>query len=168
MRTAIIQDGLFPDEADALLNTWEVSYFKSEGLRLFFLLPQKWTDAVLPITVSEPAEIERVMVGRIELVTPEQRELLERIGNVPGHDQQWFTSHYNKMPTKDRAIARAELLSGKKTLEDYGFKVPSSCKDYMAIGRFRDALVINELRRNGNESLASFARTYGIRYFLGW
>ena len=44
MRAALQEEGLFPDEADALLNTWEVSYFKSAGLRLFFMVPRAWTD----------------------------------------------------------------------------------------------------------------------------
>ena len=34
MRLALQAEGLFPDEADALFNTWELSYFKSAGLRL--------------------------------------------------------------------------------------------------------------------------------------
>ena len=74
LRAALVADGLFEDEADALLNTWDVSYFKSAGLRMFFLVPQPWTDAVLPLTVTGVSHISRVMVGRIELVTPRQRE----------------------------------------------------------------------------------------------
>jgi hypothetical protein len=79
MRLALIEEGLFDDEADALLNTWELSYFKSTGLRLFFLLPRAWTDHRLPLELSVPAEIQRVMVGRIELVTPEQRKLVRQL-----------------------------------------------------------------------------------------
>jgi len=41
MRVALKGDGLFADEAEALLNTWELSYFKSAGLRLFFLVPRR-------------------------------------------------------------------------------------------------------------------------------
>ena len=40
MRVALKEEGLFLDEADALLNTWELSYFKSAGLRLFFMVPR--------------------------------------------------------------------------------------------------------------------------------
>lgn len=37
---ALTAAGLFADEAQAMLETWKLSYFESEGLRLFFLLPQ--------------------------------------------------------------------------------------------------------------------------------
>ncbi len=55
MRAALIKQGLFADEADALLNTWEVSYFKSPGLRFFYLCPRVQIDATLPLQVSVPA-----------------------------------------------------------------------------------------------------------------
>jgi len=55
--------------------------FSSPGTRLFFILPVEWTDSVLPLHISEPADIKRVMVGRIELVSPEQRGLLKLLGN---------------------------------------------------------------------------------------
>jgi hypothetical protein len=79
MKAALIEDGLFVDEAEALLNTWELSYFKSGGMRLFFMVPREWTDHYLPLKISRPSEIVRTMVGRIEIVTPQQRELLARI-----------------------------------------------------------------------------------------
>lgn len=79
MHDALVADGLFADEADALLNTWETSYFKSAGLRLFFLVPHAWTDHYLPIKVSVPSAVSRVMVGRIELVSPEQNAALDQL-----------------------------------------------------------------------------------------
>src|SRR6185369_2940939 len=82
LKAALIADGLYDDEAQALLNTWQVSYFKSPGLRLFFLVPREWTDHYLPLSVSVPADVNRVMVGRIELVTPEQRERLRTLSNL--------------------------------------------------------------------------------------
>src|SRR3954464_13094300 len=76
MKAALIEDGLFTDEAEALLSTWELSYFKSGGTRLFFMVPRAWTDHYLPLKISTPCEMVRTMVGRIEIVTPQQRELL--------------------------------------------------------------------------------------------
>jgi hypothetical protein len=137
-------------------------------LRLFFLLPQEWTDTVLPLKVSESADIERVMIGRIELVTPEQRELLSRIGAYPSHSQKWFYETFEKMSEKDQSLARAELLAGNRSLKDCGFKMPSSYRDYMAVGRFRDALVVDEIRRRGNKGLMAFAKVYGLNYFKSW
>jgi len=63
-------DGLFDDEARALLNTWELSYFKSTGLRVFFLVPRAWTDFYLPLEISQPADVNRVMVGALSWSRP--------------------------------------------------------------------------------------------------
>ena len=79
MHGELMADGLYADEADALLSTWNVAYFKSAGLRLFFLVPRGWTDHYLPLKVSVPADIVRTMVGRIELISPEQRAGLDEL-----------------------------------------------------------------------------------------
>src|SRR5439155_2241729 len=83
MRVTLIEDGLFADEADALLNTWELSYFKSAGLRLFFLVPRASTDHYPPLEIPVPAQVSRVRLGRIELVTPEHRHLLSPLAEAP-------------------------------------------------------------------------------------
>jgi hypothetical protein len=83
LREAIMQEGLFADEADALLNTWETSYFRRPGLRLFFMAPTGWTDRVLPLHLSVDADVKRVMVGRIEIVTLQDRMLLAAIARGP-------------------------------------------------------------------------------------
>ncbi len=77
----LISAGLYKDEAEALLNTWELSYFKSPGLRAFYVCPREVVDRLLPLTVTPAAEIQRVMLARIELVTPEQRAAMARIGD---------------------------------------------------------------------------------------
>jgi hypothetical protein len=94
MRDALVSDGLYGDEADAMLNTWEESYFKNAGTRVFFLVPRKWTDAVLPLSIKtggravSSERMVRTMVGRVELVTPQQRELLKFVANPPGKHAQ--------------------------------------------------------------------------------
>lgn len=66
LRRALIRQGLYADEAEAMLATWQASYFEKPGLRLFYLVPREWTDYFLPLTVSVPARVERVIVGRID------------------------------------------------------------------------------------------------------
>jgi hypothetical protein len=93
MKAALVESGLFDDEAEAMLETWKESYFKSPGTRLFFIVPREWTDRHLPIRLSQPAKIERVMVGRIDLVTPRHRQIIQRVmqlaneGNSPEAQQ---------------------------------------------------------------------------------
>ena len=66
---ALTGEGLYEDEADAMLATWQLSYFDSEGMRVFFVLPQRWTDAQLPLWTSIPGNITRAMLGRVELIS---------------------------------------------------------------------------------------------------
>src|SRR5258706_13002855 len=54
LQAALISEGLFAGEAQALLNTWELSYFKSPGLRVFFIVPSAWSDFYLPLDISQP------------------------------------------------------------------------------------------------------------------
>lgn len=80
MRRALIDDGLFPDEADAMLAAWQKSYFESQGRRLFYVVPHQWTDSQLPLKIScqPPPIVRRVMIGRVELITPSQVEALKK------------------------------------------------------------------------------------------
>jgi hypothetical protein len=135
MRSALQAEGLFADEADALLNTWEASYFKSAGLRLFFLVPRAWTDFYLPLEVSVPSEITRVMVGRLELVTPEQRALLGKLAKAPAPTTPW--AHY-------------EVLDGRPVLR--GAMPPA----YRDLGRFRNALLLAENQERPSPFLEAF------------
>lgn len=71
LRSALMDAGLYDDEARALVNTWRHSYFKVPGLRVLYILPRPWTDEMLPITLNpKPQSLERVLVGRIEVLTP--------------------------------------------------------------------------------------------------
>jgi hypothetical protein len=69
---ALDATGLYHDEAVAMVNTWSHQWFKTPGLRVFYLAPQAWTDAVLPLTLDPlPASLVRVMMVRVEVLTPE-------------------------------------------------------------------------------------------------
>jgi hypothetical protein len=67
LKKSLINHGLFADEAEAMLNTWKRSYFEKPGLRVFYLVPREWTDYFLPLEISVPARVNRVIVGRINL-----------------------------------------------------------------------------------------------------
>jgi hypothetical protein len=80
MRGALVQAGLFPKEADAMLQTWWLSYFERPGLRVFWIVPESFTRSVLPLTVEpSPSRQTRVLVGRSELLTPAfEQDLLKQ------------------------------------------------------------------------------------------
>jgi hypothetical protein len=135
MRGALKEEGLFADEADALLNTWELSYFKSAGLRLFFMVPRAWTDFHLPLEISVPSEVKRAMVGRLELVTPAQRALLRQLAHAPTPTHGWV-----HVEVRDNW----PVFTGEP---------PPLYRD---LGRFRNALLLDEYAARPTESLAAF------------
>ena len=67
----LVSEGLYEKEAKAMIETWKDSWFE-EGLRVFYTLTRKSTDKILPLQIEpQPKEIVRVMVGRVEIITPE-------------------------------------------------------------------------------------------------
>jgi hypothetical protein len=66
----LVARGLYRDEAHAMIETWRDTWFE-EGSRLLYIVPPRFVDSVLPLTVTPaPAQTTRVFVGRMELVTP--------------------------------------------------------------------------------------------------
>jgi hypothetical protein len=86
LETALIAQGLFPKEAQAMVETWRDSWFE-EGTRLIYIVPSRAIDAFLPLHVDPaPSQTARVFVGRIELITPEIKRSVENAmasGNWP-------------------------------------------------------------------------------------
>lgn len=72
MKTELIAAGLYADEAQAMLATWQTSYFRKPGLRVFYTVPRAWTEHFLPLELSVPHEATRVLVGRIDLMTADE------------------------------------------------------------------------------------------------
>jgi hypothetical protein len=66
----LVDEGLYPKEAHAMVETWRDSWFE-EGTRLFYIVPRQVIDSVLPLEIKPaPAQIDRVFVGRMEIITP--------------------------------------------------------------------------------------------------
>jgi hypothetical protein len=174
LRDALMAEGLFRDEAQALLNTWELSYFKSPGMRVFFMVPRAWTDSYLPLNISVPAEIDRVMVGRIELVTPEQRAILRQIARMPQAKTEadaglLRTNFYDRImpvqlaePPQDRGKSFAAVNAGAETLAQFGVDVPKSYQLYLRLGRFRNTLLLDEAARRPAPGLTAFISQFGL------
>ena len=83
LRAQLISHGLYEKEADAMLNTWRDSWFE-EGLRVFYVMPRKYTDGVIPLRIDpEPAQLVRVLVGRNEIISPEmERNVVEQVAKL--------------------------------------------------------------------------------------
>jgi hypothetical protein len=73
----LVGQGLYPDEAHAMVETWRDSWFE-EGSRLIYIVPRGFIDHVLPLTINPaPGQIVRVFVGRLEIVTPATARTVE-------------------------------------------------------------------------------------------
>lgn len=67
----LIAQGLFADEARAMVRTWSRQWFGSPGTRVLYLVPQAEIARVLPLTISPaPQKTVRVLLGRLEFLTP--------------------------------------------------------------------------------------------------
>ncbi|HET8924431.1 MAG TPA: hypothetical protein VFN26_15715 [Candidatus Acidoferrum sp.] len=74
----LVAQGLYQDEAHAMVETWRSSWFE-EGSRLLYIVPGEFVNNVLPLTIRPaPAQTVRVFVGRLELVTPATEKEVER------------------------------------------------------------------------------------------
>lgn len=77
LKAHLIQEGLLPLEAQAMIDTWKRSYFRTPGLRALYILPRAWTDSLVPISFSRaPTDLQRVFVGRVEILTHKQEQAL--------------------------------------------------------------------------------------------
>jgi hypothetical protein len=133
------------------------------------------------LEISRPAEINRVMVGRIELVTPQQRNTLQQIAgfstNEISHDAmelaksfcgRFFPGETNGLTPQRITQLNAELAqvcSGQKRLSSY-ISIPKTYQTYLELGRFRNALILDEAKRHLTQGLANFIATYRLQSFI--
>lgn len=172
LHQALVENGLYADEADALLNTWEWSYFKSSGKRVFFIVPPAWTDHYLPLKISVPADLKRVMVGRIELVTQEQRQILAQISKFTPEEvkaavmasHQSYYGAYSGSVWQHRITPEEmqRVNSGNETLSQAGISSPKMYNLYLRLGRFRNTLVLDEAARHPTPGLTNFIDSFGL------
>lgn len=110
LRDRLAARGLLPSEAEAMVKTWWNSYFGKPGLRVFWVLPDERTDAILPLAIEpQPEETVRVLVGRSEVIRPRQeREWLALSGSVDRDER----SQWSNFTSRDRfGLAYAERVN---------------------------------------------------------
>jgi hypothetical protein len=128
----LVEQGLFPKEADAMLDTWRDSWFEP-GLRVLYLVPRTSVDAILPLAITPaPQTTARVFVGRMEIVTESMQSAVARAVDrndlaalakygrflEPAMDQLWYRAESDalreQIETAFRAAAKI-LSSEEKT-----------------------------------------------------
>jgi hypothetical protein len=78
----LVGQGLYQDEAQAMVETWRNSWFE-EGSRLLYIVAPAFVNEVLPLSIKPaPGQTVRVFVGRLELVTPAtEKEVVAAFAN---------------------------------------------------------------------------------------
>jgi hypothetical protein len=114
----LIAQSLYQDEAQAMFETWRDSWFE-EGSRLFYIVPRQFVDRVLPLSINpSPAQIVRVFVGRMELVTPATQRAVEQA--LATHDQSTLTRYSRFLvPILESMIANEKNSAKKAQLSEY-------------------------------------------------
>ncbi len=113
---ALVAAGLYRKEAAAMLNTWWESYFGHPGLKVFWIVPRSMTDMILPITLSPaPDSLERVLVGRSEVLFPEfEQQLLAdyKAGNFRKWEQDRYYLAYNERARRMQEATTSDAPNG--------------------------------------------------------
>ncbi|MEZ0274576.1 MAG: hypothetical protein ACAH88_06705, partial [Roseimicrobium sp.] len=81
LRAAMVEEldraGLTPEEAKAMVATWQGHWFREPGTRVLAIVPRKHVDAVLPLNITpKPQKVERVFVARFETLAPAKEAAL--------------------------------------------------------------------------------------------
>jgi hypothetical protein len=114
----LIAQGLYQDEAQAMFETWQDSWFEG-GSRLLYIVPRQFVDSVLPLSINPvPAQTVRVFVGRLELITPATERAVEQA--FATHDHVTL-SRYNRflVPILESMIASENNAVKKAKLSEY-------------------------------------------------
>ena len=76
-----------------MARTWQHGYFQEEGLRLLYVIPSRFVDGELPLTVTsrqkdkEVDSVVRTFVARVELLSPEFEAELETVVRDYTHER---------------------------------------------------------------------------------
>ena len=128
LEALLIAQGLYPKEAQAMVDTWWDSWFE-EGTRLIYIVPSSAVDAILPLQVEPlPVQTVRVFVGRIELITSAVQRSVESA--IAKHD--WRTLDRN---SRFLSPILSRIYAGKL---DQAYNVENQLRDFQrSIGACR-------------------------------
>jgi hypothetical protein len=154
---ALVAEGLYQKEADAMVNSWRDSWFAEEGTRLLYMVPQRITDELLPLHITpQPDEIVRVLVGRMEIMSPEEErrtlEIVQRSAQARQQENTETPDGTAPTPAIDRAAVFEELLALGRLAEPALVRVNSISKD--PVLKNEAAILIAELRTHYEQQVA--------------
>lgn len=169
---ALVTAGLYRDEARSMLATWEESYFHTNGLKVFWILPKALTEETLPLHITPgPTNIQRVLVGRNEVLTPQfEAQLLQDFttGKQDNWEEDRFYEAYKERVEQlkageDRLIEEIPAPCNTSTTSaPIEFSVyPNPCKDIIHIsansGSEKESCVVKVMSIQGKQLIVEKA-----------
>lgn len=117
VQALLVAQGLHADEARAMVRTWARSWFHKRGTRVFYVVPREETDRLLPLVITpRPDAVVRVLVGRIDYLTPEaEASLLQAVADIDSGEEGRVAAGNRVLGEFDRfaeaALHRAHALT---------------------------------------------------------
>jgi hypothetical protein len=115
LERALVNAGLYEREAAAMVETWRDSWFE-EGMRVFYIVPDADVASILPLSVwPTPARVERVFVGRMDVITP---AMLQAVGQALTSDSDDVVERFGRLldPITDRILARGVSMELQRAI----------------------------------------------------
>jgi hypothetical protein len=135
----LVEQGLYPAEARAMVETWRDSWLE-EGTRLLYIVPRETIDAELPLSIDPaPAGLARVFMGRMELFTA---ATLKAVKAAITDDDLATLKLYGRFvhPIVERISAEPELKLDKIRLDQVLSRLAlAEAADRLAINRLASA-----------------------------
>jgi hypothetical protein len=109
----LVDQGLYPKEASAMVKTWQADWFGDEGTRVLYLVPSAVTDEFLPIRITpKPESLVRVLVGRHDVMTPEVEQKLFEL-------MKKYDEYHNELGKLGRYAEAVELATRERLQKAY-------------------------------------------------
>lgn len=142
---ALVGEKLYPREAWAMVNTWATSWFAEEGTRIFYMVPQETTDKLLPLTISpKPDETVRVLVGRVEVMTPSVEKQLLEVVRENSVRRAVHNEKFKEVKNPEPMAIPAELLKLGRLAEPALVRVRELARDHTV--SYEATLLLRECR----------------------
>ena len=106
------------------------------------------------------------MVGRIEIVTPQPARPAPADRPRPGLGFGVGAGSDEEGRRRPRGLLPREwyqkLINGEKSLASLNVEIPNDYRAYLSLGRFRNALILDEQHRHPSPTLAKFIEAYDL------
>ena len=127
---ALEAEGLYKKEALSMVNTWKKSWFGEQGTRLFYMVPTRLTDEILPLDVSpKPDETIRVLVGRMEIMTKEDEQKMIELVRTSVKKRKDIIAAAKKANKKPKYVLPQELTRWGRLAEPALVRVRATTDD---------------------------------------